>query len=199
MVMSVVNHRFFIWIILALPSFIFTSAILNGVQPDPTKSTYEFFTHPTGEFSARCMIIAMMLTPLRQLFPKVRFFSWLMQRRRYFGVAAFFYAVMHLVLYVLDTQTLDALISEAGQFGMWTGWVAFFIFVPLAITSNDVSVRKMGPGWKRLQQWVYLAAIGTLLHWMFIHNDFTPALVNFGPLILLETIRIARRFMPKAA
>ncbi len=138
------------------------------------------------------MIISMILTPMRMLFPGSGFWRWMMKRRRYFGVAAFAYAALHTVLYIIDMGTLKAVLGEALEFGIWTGWLAMFVFVPLAITSNDWSVRKMGPSWKRLQRWVYLAAVGTLLHWMFAHNEFGPALVHFVPLAGLELYRILR-------
>lgn len=187
---SIVNSRYFFWIILAIPSIPMTRLLSRGVAPIPDLSVYEFLLHPTGEFAARFMIIAMMLTPLRMLMPKVRFWTWMIQRRRYLGVAAFLYAFAHTVFYLIDRATLDVIFGEWGALGIWTGWLAFFIFLPLAITSNDYSVRKLGRGWKRLQQFVYAAAIATLLHWMFVHNEFGPAIVHFTPLALLELYRI---------
>jgi DMSO/TMAO reductase YedYZ heme-binding membrane subunit len=44
--------------------------------------------------------------------------------------------------------------------------------------------------WKQLQRFVYPAALLTLLHWIFVHNDFGPALVNFAPLAALEIYRV---------
>lgn len=176
-----------------------TMLLMRGVAPVPDKSVYEFLLHPTGEFAGRFMIIAMMLTPLRMLMPRVRFWSWMIQRRRYLGVAAFLYALAHTVFYVLDRATLDAVFGELGALGIWTGWVAFFIFVPLAITSNDFSIRKLGPSWKRLQQWVYIAAVATLIHWMFVHYEFGPALVHFTPLALLEAYRFASNLRKRSA
>ena len=52
----------------------------------------------------------------------------------------------------------------------------------------------MGPNWKTLQRWVYVAAIATLLHWIFVHNNFGPALVHFIPLAGLETYRLWKNF-----
>ncbi len=106
------------------------------------------------------------------------------------GVAAFAYAVFHTVLYIIDMGSLRAILGEALALGIWTGWLAFFIFVPLAATSNDWSVQRMGPAWKTLQRWVYLAALGTLLHWIFVHNNIGPAFVHFLPLAGLEAYRI---------
>ncbi len=154
------------------------------------KSVAEGLLHPTGEFSARFMIIAMILTPMRMLFPGSGFWRWMMKRRRYFGVAAFGYAAFHTLLYIIDMGSLRAMLGEFTALGIWTGWAAFVIFIPLAITSNDWSLRAMGTAWKSLQRWVYPAAVFTLLHWMFVHNDIGPALVHFVPLAGLEGYRI---------
>ena len=131
------------------------------------------------------MILAMAVSPLRVLFPKVRAFRWLMQRRRYLGVAAFAYALLHTVLYIVDMGTLKSMLGEFFAIGIWTGWAAFFIFVPMAVTSNDLAVRKLGRRWKGLQRLVYGAAILVLLHWVYVHNNQAAALAHFVPLALL--------------
>ncbi len=178
------NSPYFIWALLALPSLPMMLGLTGG------RASAEQLLHPTGEFAARFMIIAMMITPLRMLFPKTRWLFWLQQRRRYFGVAAFGYALLHTVLYIVDMGALQPILDEFFALGIWTGWAAFAIFIPLAVTSNDWSQRKMLAGWKKLQRWVYPAAVLTLLHWIFVHNNLGPALVHFLPLAALETWRI---------
>jgi len=155
--------------------------ISGDVGPNGEPAT-KMLLHPTGEFSARFLIITLILTPMRMLFPGSGFWRWMLQRRRYFGVAAFAYAALHTLLYIVDLGTLHAILGDALAIGIWTGWLAFFVFVPLALTSNDWSVKRMGPNWKRLQRWVYVAAVGTLLHWIFVHNNLGPAIVQFVPL-----------------
>jgi len=196
MLRQILNHPYFLWALLALPSIPMMAALISGATgPDGTPAT-EFLLHPTGEFSARFLIIAMILTPLRMLFPASGFLRWMMKRRRYFGVAAFFYALLHTLLYILDMGSLTAMLGEFTALGIWTGWLAFVIFIPLAITSTDSAVRRMGPSWKTLQRGVYIAAIATLLHWMFVHNHFGPALVHFIPLAALEAYRIYKNTRP---
>jgi sulfoxide reductase heme-binding subunit YedZ len=186
----IIDHSYFIWAVLALPSMPMIGALVAGATgPDGAPAT-EFLLHPTGEFSARFLIIAMMLTPLRMLFPNSSFLRWMVKRRRYFGVAAFFYALLHTVLYIIDMGSLRAILGEFLALGIWTGWLAMLIFVPLAFTSTDTAVRRLGPAWKTLQRCVYIAAIATLLHWIFVHNNFGPALVHFVPLSGLEAYRL---------
>lgn len=180
---SILNSPYLFWILLTLPSIPMTMSLISGGEVEP-------LLHPTGEFAARFMIIAMIISPLRLMFPKNRFWLWMVRRRRYLGVAAFCYAFVHTVLYIVDMGTLTNVLGEALLLGIWTGWLAMFIFVPLAITSNDWSMKRLGTKWKRLQQAVYIAAIATLLHWIFVHNNVGPALLHFVPLVLLEVYRI---------
>jgi sulfoxide reductase heme-binding subunit YedZ len=118
--------------------------------------------------------------------------KWLLRRRRSFGVAAFGYALLHLLFYLLEMQTLAGILAEIGALGIWTGWAAFLLMIPLALTSNDFAMRALKAGWKRLQRLAYPAALLTLVHWMFVHDNVVPALLNFAPLAVLELWRVAR-------
>jgi hypothetical protein len=77
-----------------------------------------------------------------------------------------------LVFYVMDSGALQPMLAmNSWQLGIWTGWLAFAIFVPLGLTSNNTSQRWLLAGWKTLQRFVYPAAVLTLLHWIFVHNN----------------------------
>ncbi|WP_419910260.1 sulfite oxidase heme-binding subunit YedZ [Hoeflea sp.] len=198
MLSQILHSRYFFWAILALPGIPMVMALVSGAPAPDGRPVTEMLLHPTGEFAARFMIIAMLVTPLRMLFPKARFLAWLARRRRYLGVAAFCYALLHTVLYVADMGSLRQILAEFTALGIWTGWAAFILFVALAVTSNDASQRVLLQWWKRLQRLVYPAAVLTLLHWIFVHNNLGPALVHFVPLALLETYRIWRVFNPQS-
>lgn len=188
---SVFNHIYFVWAVLATPLIGMLAGQIN--HPD-----LHSLIHSTGEFSARFMIIAMMLTPLLMLFPKSRALKWLIQRRRAIGVAAFCYAFVHTIFYLIDNGSLASIVYQVRQFGIWTGWLAFAIFIPLALTSNQTMVVKLRSNWKRLQRLVYIAAVFTLLHWIFVHNNIGPALMHFIPLALLESYRIFRNYTARS-
>ena len=192
MISNVVNSRYFLWLLLALPSVPMLAAMASGLPNDVGEPIAHRLLHPTGEFAARFMIIAMVITPMRMIFPASRFWQWMGRRRRYFGVAAFCYALAHTVLYVVDMGTLQAVLDEIWLLSIWTGWLAFAVFIPLAATSNDWAVAILGSTWKLLQRLIYAAAIATLVHWIFVHNNFGPALLHFIPLAALESYRIFR-------
>jgi sulfoxide reductase heme-binding subunit YedZ len=179
---------YWLWILLALPGLGFISGLLTSTDPD----IYHGLLHPTGEFSARFMIIAMLASPLALVFRGWRGPKWLKTNRRYFGVAAFAYALFHTVLYLIDEATVTNVLNDLPKLYIWTGWIAFAIFIPLAVTSMDYFVRVMGPWWKQLQRLTYVAAALTLLHWAALHDwgGVGPAFVHFGPLIVLEFYRV---------
>ena len=179
---------YWLWLILALPAFGMVNALASSQNPQ----IYHNLLHPTGEFSARFMIIAMLATPLMLVFKGWRGPRWLRKNRRYFGVAAFAYAAVHTVLYLIDTGTTEKVLAELPRLYIWTGWAAFAIFIPLAVTSMDYFLRVMGPSWKTLQRWTYPAAVLTLVHWAALHDwgGIGPAMVHFAPLILLEAYRV---------
>lgn len=175
---------YWLWALLSLPAAGFIAAISTSADP---KTIHELL-HPTGEFSARFMIIAMIASPLALLFRGRGFPRWLIKNRRYFGIAAFGYALFHTVLYLVDVQTIQAVMDQLPRLDIWTGWLAFIIFIPLAVTSHDYFVRLMGPRWKQLQRWTYAAAVLTLLHWAALHDwgGLSRALVHFVPLGALK-------------
>lgn len=181
---------YWLWALLALPAL----TMIGPLQGDDTRALRGIL-HGSGEFAARFMIISMMATPLMMLFRGWRGPRWLVKNRRYFGVAAFGYAALHTAVYLL-AEPFARVLAEATDFDILTGWLAFAIFLPLAATSMDLAVRKLGIWWKPLQRWVYAAAVLTLLHWAAVKhwNDFGVLAVHFGPLVGLTLYRLWRKY-----
>jgi methionine sulfoxide reductase heme-binding subunit len=176
------NSPWIFWLLLAIPAVPMALNLFGG--------EYRHALRESGEFAARFTIFAMVLTPLVMLFPKTRALRWLMKRRRYIGVAAFGYAALHTLAYVLKEGTLARILAELPQPGIWLGWLALLIFIPLAFTSNDASLRFLGATWKTLQRLVYPAALITVAHWYFLEYEIGGALAHFGPLAALEIYRV---------
>jgi len=193
LVRSAVNFKPLLWLILATPAFIYIARFASAdVLPMD-------LVPPPGEMSARLIIIALMVTPLSLLFRGRKWISWLMQRRRAFGVAAFLYALLHLFFYILDMETAANVLAEVAIPSILAGWVALLLFLPLAVTSNDYSMRALRTGWKRLQRLAYPAALLTLVHWILIHDRATEAILHAAPLIALEMYRLAHILRRRAS
>jgi len=183
------------WILLALPA----AMLLSGFWHRPEGVDAHRFLHPSGEFSARLLIFALVLTPLSRLLPHSGIVRWLLRHRRSIGVAAFGYAALHLFFYSLDKGAVREVVSELRIPAIWTGWLAFLCMLVPATVSNDRAMRALKASWKRIQRLAYPAAILTLVHWALIDESLTHALVNFAPLILLQLIRLVRLLTGKKA
>ncbi len=146
-------------------------------------------SHQTGDVAAWLLLITLAVTPLRRFFPKAKPISFLMRYRRYLGVASFGYAAAHTVAYLVRKEEMQYILADFVQVGMWTGWIALLIFLFLAITSNDLSVRLLGRRWVILHKFIYLAAPLTFAHWALTAYD---PFVAFAHIAVLAAILIAR-------
>lgn len=196
--LRLLRHQYVLWAVLALPSLPMLWAMLQGMTDGDGRKAVDFLLHPTGEFAARFMIVAMIATPLRMMFPRGAIPRWLIRHRRHFGFAAVLYAALHTAFYIAHVGGIQPILGEFWKTGIWTGWFAMLVLVPLGLTSNDASVRTLGTHWKTLQRGVYFAAVATLVHWIFVNNNFGPAILHFLPLAFLEAYRM-RIHIPNGA
>lgn len=182
-----------VWALLALPGVYLTYRYVQGV------TFYGEYLHATGELGARLLIVVLAVTPLKLLFPKARWVRWLAQRRRWIGVAAFGYSLLHAVAYLERQGTLARIAEDAAEAAMWTGWVALIVMLALAVTSNDFSVRRLRRRWKWLHRTVYAAAVLTFAHWILAAFDPVPGAVHLAVLATLEGIRLLPLRRPRPA
>jgi len=190
-VQPVLSSRAIFWLLLAVPALLTLTRF--ATDPEPWLADY---IADTGLWSARLLIVALSLTPLRELIGPRRWMLRLIRNRRAIGVAAFFYLLLHLGFYVADMASLDAILDEALIPSMLAGWLGLAAMLAPALTSNDASMRLLGPRWKKLQRLVYVVAVATLVHWLLVHDGRTEALLHFLPLALLQSLRLARGFIP---
>lgn len=186
---TILNKKPLFWLILSIPALMLLSGYWRGSIDSID------MLHPTGEFSVRLMIIAMMLGPLAAVIGAKPWLKWLLARRRALGVAAFCYAVLHTIFYVIDMGNLDDILAEWWTPGIWTAWAAMVLFVPIALTSNDAAMRALRSNWKNVQRLVYAAAVMSLLHWFWVDNDYRAAIIHFAPLVLLWIAVFAKTFL----
>lgn len=183
----ILNNRLTIWALLALPGAAMVFAWLRGVAGPGD------LLHASGETSARLMIVAMAIAPLIALLGNRGWLRWMLARRRWFGVAAFGYAALHLLFYLIDMASLADILAEIAAPGIWTAWAAMAVLTVIAAASNDAAMRCLLALWKPVQRLAYPAAVLTLAHWILVHNNAAAALVHFVPLALIVA---ARAFLP---
>src|SRR5690349_2947221 len=153
------------------------------VGPNPL----EFATRTTGMLTLVFLCLALAVTPLRKIFGV----NLLVKFRRMFGLFAFFYGSLHLLTYVwFDRQFhLLSTIEDIGRRPfILAGMTAFVLMFPLAITSTNKMVKRLGgKRWAQLHRLVYLAAIAAVVHfWMLVKSDTSlPFTFAFIVLFLL--------------
>jgi methionine sulfoxide reductase heme-binding subunit len=181
-----VNSRPLLWLILALPG------LWIGWRWAMTPDVYGYghAIGDSGDWAAWLLMATMAVTPLRLMFRSRRWTSWLMRRRRDLGVASFVYAAGHTLIYLIRKASPDLILAELSTPYIFVGWIALALFLPLAITSNDVSVRRLRRSWKKLHRLVYPAAILTFLHWVWSAFDPTTAWIHAGVLAAIEIVRV---------
>ena len=162
-------------------------AVTNNLGADPTAK----ITFTTGYTTLLLLILSLAVTPVRSLSPRL---SWLIRFRRLLGLFAFFYGTLHLLTYVALYAGFDihAMIADIEKRRFITmGVAAWMLLVPLAATSTNWSVRKLGgKRWNRLHKLVYLAAICGIIHywWQVKPGVLSPLRLT----IVLAVLLLAR-------
>ncbi len=183
----------FLWALLAAPSIPMILYLLTLSQGGTVDSATEGALGFSGTFAAFLLIITLALSPLLMLLPRNRAIRWLMRRRRYLGAASFCYAVVHGLFYFISVDSLGEVLGGFRSPSLLAGWLALFIFIPLAVTSNRAMMRVMGgKRWKMLQRGTYIAAMLVLVHWTLVEPEFGIGQILFGLLGVLESYRLWR-------
>ena len=154
----------------------------------------EFMTRTTGILTLVFLMITLALSPAR----RVTGANWLVKFRRMVGLYAFFYGTLHLVTYVWFDRffNLRSIASDVVQRPfIAVGMTGFFLMLPLAITSTDKMVKRLGgKGWAKLHRLVYLAGVAGVVHfWMLVKSDTRLPLTFAFILFLLLGYRILIR------
>ncbi len=181
----VLNSRPLLWVLLALPGIWLLSRWATG------GATYGEVVSDSGVWATQLLILTLAITPVRLMFRRGAWVSWLMRRRRDFGVATFAYAVTHTGIYLFRKSDLQLILAESAEAWLLVGWIALAVFLPLALTSNDASMRLLRHAWKRLHRLVYVAAILVFVHWVLSAFDPFVAYIHICVLASLELVRIA--------
>ena len=154
----------------------------------------EFMTRTTGMLTLIFLMITLALTPAR----KVTGANWLVKFRRMLGLYTFFYGTLHLITYVWFDRffNLRSVVSDVVQRPFIAiGMTAFFLMMPLALTSTNQMVKRLGgKRWAKLHRLVYLAGIAGVVHfWMLVKSDIRLPLTFAFILFLLFGYRVLVR------
>ena len=143
-----------------------------------------------GIWGLRFIVILLLISPLK----KISGIIWLIQFRRMIGLFAFFYVLMHFLVWLLLEQSLlmPAIIEDVTKRPFITiGFIALLILLILASTSTSKIRRSMGKKWDKLHQSVYLASILGVWHfWWQVKKDITEPLIYAVIIFILLIYRL---------
>ncbi len=172
-----------------LPACYLTWAALNnhlGANP------IEALSRRTGDWTLRFLLITLAVTPLRRLFG----WTGLLRLRRMLGLYTFFYACLHFLVYLVLDQFFDwqeILLDVAKHPYVTVGFAAFLLLIPLAATSTQAMMRRLGRRWQRLHRLVYvIAVLGVIHYWWLVKADIREPLAYGLGLALLLFVRLPR-------
>ena len=177
-----------LYILYLLPvPYLLYLAQTGGLGREPIKA----LEHELGEIALQLLIIGLTITPLRR-----HVGLNLLKFRRAIGLLAFLYVALHLLVWlVLDVGILSQIWADILKRPYITiGMAGFVLMMPLAITSNNWSVRRMGQAWRKLHRLVYLVVLLGAVHFIMVKKvwELEPLIylaVNLGLLALRVPIR----------
>lgn len=166
-----------LYVLGALPAVWFLYlGLTGGLGAEPIKALEQAL----GEVALQLLVAVLAITPLRR-FAGIN----LLRFRRAIGLLMFFYVAAHLLVWLfLDVQRPAEIWKDIVKRPYVTiGFTAFLLLVPLAVTSNDLSLRRLGRRWRRLHLLVYPAAVLAALHFVWLVKGF-----QMEPLLYLAAV-----------
>lgn len=166
-----------VWLLGLAPAvWTFYLGLTGGLGAEPIKA----LERELGEVALQLVILGLCITPLRRYLGVnlIRF-------RRAVGLLAFTYVSVHLLVWlVLDVQIWAQIWADILKRPYVTvGFTAFLLMIPLALTSNDLSLRRLGPRWRVLHRLTYAVAVLGAVHFIWLSKGF-----QIEPLVYLAVI-----------
>ena len=177
------------------------SLIWRGFYGDLGANPIETITHNTGDWTLRFLLITLAVSPLRQWFG----LSGLVRFRRMFGLYVFFYACCHFSIWFIFDHAFDFadMIEDIVKRPYITvGFSALMLLIPLALTSNNAMVRRLGKRWKKLHQLTYLIVLLGVLHflWLVKADYLEPGIYALiAVILLLQRVNLKKMLSPKTS
>ncbi|NOK23463.1 sulfite oxidase heme-binding subunit YedZ [Corallococcus carmarthensis] len=171
-----------------------------GSQGELGANGIEFALNQTGLFALAVLLGSLACTPLRL----VTGWTWPARIRRTLGLLAFTYAAAHFLTYSVLDQGLDVRAMAEDVFTrpfITVGFTAFLLLVPLAVTSTNKWVRRLGfPTWQRLHRLSYVAAVLGVVHFVWrVKKDVTEPVLYGAVLALLLAVRVGEALRKRRA
>jgi len=187
--MHFLKSSFFILSLLPLARLVWLGTH-DGLGANPV----EWITRSTGTWALVFLCITLAMMPLRLMTGST---IWV-KMRRMFGLFCFFYALLHFLIWIWLDQNFDvyAMFKDVMDRPFITmGFISFVLLIPLALTSNQWSLRSLGKNWSLLHSLVYIIACTAIAHYWWHKagkNDLGTVSIYAVIILLLLTFRIPK-------
>ncbi len=159
----------------------------------------EVITHSTGDWTLIFLTLTLAVTPLR----KITGWHWLIRFRRMLGLYAFFYACLHFTTYIWLDKFFDVqdMVKDVGKRPFISvGFTAFVLLIPLAVTSTQGMIRRLGKRWGTLHRLIYVSAVAGVIHyWWLVKADVRKPAYYAAAITLLLGYRLFLSARKKSA
>lgn len=180
-----------LWLLVVVPALVLVAQLLLdqlGAEP------IEELEHASGKWALRLLAASLAVTPIMRLTG----WGWMLAQRRFLGLAAFFWVMGHLSVYLVLDQFFDwSAITEdiLKRLYITVGMLGFVLMIPLAVTSSKAAIRALGgKRWNRLHRLVYVTAAAGCVHFLWaVKKDVTEPLVYIAVFTLLLAARFVAR------
>jgi len=183
----------------ATPFVLFTLAAFGMGPMDLGADPQNRLLHACGITALNLLLITLAVTPARMLTG----WSHVLRLRRMLGLFAFFYVLLHFVVYAWLIQGFDlATIGEdiVKRPYITIGMLALVLLVPLAVTSTNGMMRRLGRRWSTLHKLVYvIAGLGVWHFWWQVKQDIREPLLYVAIFAVLMAFRVKAKFWPARA
>jgi sulfoxide reductase heme-binding subunit YedZ len=181
------NYKPLLFLICLIPlARLIYLAASGGLGANPI----EFITRSTGTWTLAGLLITLAVTPVRRLTGH----NELIRYRRMLGLFAFAYACLHFTTYIWLDQFFDpaGILKDIYKRPFITvGFTAFMLLLPLAFTSTNAMMRRLGRRWQQLHRLVYLVGLLGVLHYLWlVKKDLTQPLIYGMVLLSLLSLRL---------
>lgn len=179
-----------VWLAALVP---FLRIVFLGATDQFGPNPLEFVTRSTGTWTLVLLCCTLAVTPLRRLTGM----NWLIRLRRMLGLYTFFYGTLHFLIWLVVDRGLDpaSMLKDIGKRPFITvGFTAFVLMIPLAATSTNAMVRRLGgKRWQWLHRLVYATGVLGILHYWWHKagkNDFAEVSIYAGVMAVLLGLRV---------
>jgi sulfoxide reductase heme-binding subunit YedZ len=192
-VRRVIKPALFILCLLPFASLVWRAFGIGGT--DLGANAIEKIQDTLGIWGLRLLLITLAITPLRDWFNA----PWLISLRRMLGVFAFFYVSMHFLNWLILDQGMywSGIIDDIARRPFITiGFLALLLLIPLAVTSTNAMMRRLGRRWKTLHRLVYpIVLLGIWHYYWQVKADTREPLLYLGIALVLLGWRVWKRYI----